>query len=201
MNKIIIIMGAYPQNCGLKKEPIEWLVLKEEKHRCLCISKYLLDCKPYHNISENIIWQNCSLRHWLNNEFLLSAFSVEEREKILLSNIINPTQNTQDYIFLLSADEVEDLFDDEIEDWVDYDEREAMTTPFARQQGAWFLDENCEDDNKGCWWLRYYGHSYNEEGKYNFMSCVNFDGHIEYAAQGVKETDSCIRPAFWLKID
>ena len=41
MNKITIIMGEYPQDCGLKKDPIEWIVLKEE-HRCLCISKYLL---------------------------------------------------------------------------------------------------------------------------------------------------------------
>lgn len=33
------------------------------------------------------------------------------------------------------------------------------------------------------------------------MSCVNFDGYIERAAQGVEETDCCIRPAFWLKTD
>lgn len=35
MNKSIIVMGEYPQNCGLEKEPIEWIVLKEEEHRCL----------------------------------------------------------------------------------------------------------------------------------------------------------------------
>ena len=36
--------------------------------------------------------------------------------------------NTQDYIFLLRADEVEELFDDEVEDYVDYEERGAVTT-------------------------------------------------------------------------
>ena len=80
MNKITIIMGEYPQNCGLKKEPIEWIVLKEEEQRCLCISKYLLDCKPYHDFSKNVTWQDCTLRNWLNHEFLMSAFSAEERE-------------------------------------------------------------------------------------------------------------------------
>lgn len=54
MNKYTIVMGEYPQNCGLEKEPIEWIVLKEEEHRCLCISKYLIDCKQYHNLSEKI---------------------------------------------------------------------------------------------------------------------------------------------------
>ena len=40
-----------------------------------------------------------------------------------------------------------------------------------------------------------------EEGEYDFISCVNFDGYIEMAAQDVEDTNCCIRPAFWLKID
>ena len=89
-----------------------------------------------------------------------------------------------------------------MEDYVDYEERGAVTTGYARVQGAWFLDEDGEDGNKGTWWLRYYGDFLDkEEGKYDFISCVNFDGYIERAAQGVEETDSCIRPAFWLRTD
>ena len=121
MNKITVVMGEYPQNCGLEKEPIEWIVLKEEKNRCLCISKCLLDTKPYHNLSENVTWKDCTLRNWLNHEFLTTAFSDEEREKILLSDVANPAQNTQDYIFLLSFDEIEEYFDDEVEDYVAYE--------------------------------------------------------------------------------
>lgn len=201
MDKITLVMGEYPQNFGLKKEPIEWIVLKKEEQRCLCISKYLLDCKSYHNISKNITWRNCALRSWLNHDFLKSAFSTEEREKILLSTIENPSGNTRDYIFLLSIDEVEELFDDEAENCVDYNERSALTTFYARLQGAWSVDEKCEEKNKGCWWLRYYGNFRNkQEGKYDIISCVNFDGYIERAAQGVKET-CCIRPVFWLRTD
>lgn len=46
----------YPQNMGLEKEAIEWIVLKNENNSCLCISKYLLDCKPYHEFLEKVIW-------------------------------------------------------------------------------------------------------------------------------------------------
>ena len=200
MNKITVVMGEYPQNCGLEKEPIEWIVLKEEKNHCLCISKCLLDTKPYHNLSENVTWKDCTLRNWLNHEFLTTAFSDEEREKILLSDVANPAQNTQDYIFLLSFDEIEEYFDDEVEDYVAYEERGAYTTDYARKQGAWFLEDDCEEKNKGCWWLRYYGEEYEKsEGKYPYISCVNFDGYIEHAAQDVSDTNCSIRPAFWKK--
>lgn len=63
---------------------------KKENNSCLCISKYLLDCKPYHKSLEKVTWENCTLRKWLNNGFLFTAFSPEEREKILLSNVKNP---------------------------------------------------------------------------------------------------------------
>lgn len=194
MEKNTITLGVYPQNSDSEKEAIEWIVLKEENNCCLCISKYLLDCKPYHEVSENVTWENCSLRKWLNNEFLSTVFSPEEREKIILSNVKNPKKDTLDYIFLLCYDEAEKYFL--------FEERGALTTPYARSHGAWFVDEKCEDDNKGCWWLRYCGEwDEDEEGEDDIMSCVNFDGYIEMAAQGVEDTDCCIRPAFWLKTD
>lgn len=96
MEKNTITLGMYPQNSDSEKEAVEWIVLKKEDNRCLCISRYLLDCKPYHEIPEKIAWENCSLRKWLNNEFLFTAFSPEEREKILLSNVENPKKGTLD---------------------------------------------------------------------------------------------------------
>ncbi|MCI9080396.1 MAG: hypothetical protein HFH68_16065 [Lachnospiraceae bacterium] len=200
MVKRTLVMGKYPQNCGLEKEPVEWIVLKENQGCCLCLSRYLLDYRPYHNCLEKVIWQDCTLRNWLNHEFLMTAFSDEEREKILLSDIANPAKNTQDYIFLLDYDEVEEYFDDEVEDYVSYDERGALTTAYVRNKGAWFVDEDCGEKNKGSWFLRYYGEKCPaREGKYDFISCVNFDGYIEQAAIDVSDMDG-IRPAFWLKI-
>ena len=194
MEKNIITLGMYPQNMGLAKETIEWIVLKKENNSCLCISKYLLDCKPYHKSLEKVTWENCTLRKWLNNGFLFTAFSPEEREKILLSNVKNPKKDTLDYIFLLCYDEAEEYFL--------FEERGTLTTQYTRLQGAWFLDEDCEDYNKGLWWLRYCGESYEKiEGKYAYISCVNFDGYIEYMAEDVTGTNCCIRPAVWLTTD
>lgn len=193
MNQHTIILGEYPQNCGLEKEPIEWIVLKEEEHRCLCTSKYLLDCRQYHNAPEKVIWHDCTLRNWLNHDFLMTAFKKEEREQILLTDVVNPGKNTQDYIFLLSYDEAESYFE--------FEERGAVTTDYARKQGAWFLDEDCEDKNKGSWWLRYCDLSVDGDEEYDFchlVDCVNFDGYIEVGAQGVEEKAS-VRPVFWLK--
>lgn len=194
MENDTVTLGRYPQKLDSEKESIEWIVLKKEKDRYLCISKHLLDCKPYHEVSEKVTWADCTLRKWLNNEFLFTAFSSEEQEKILLSNVKNPKKDTLDYIFLLCYDEAEKYFL--------FEERGALTTPYARSQGAWYVDEKCEDDYKGGWWLRYCGKEYeDDEAENGFISCVNFDGYIEMAAQGVEDMDCCIRPAFWLKIE
>ena len=200
MYKKSILLGTYPQNAGPDRKPIEWLVLKEEEKRILCLSRYLLDSRPYHERSECVRWRDCTLRSWLDGEFFMTAFTAEERAKIQLTETENPTGITEDHIFLLCADETNELFDDETEDYISYEERGAATTPYARLQGAWYLDEEGEDGGKGCWWLRYCGDVWGrEEGEHSYMSCVNFDGHIERAAQGGEETDCCIRPAFWLK--
>ena len=194
--KNIITLGAYPQNSELP-EPIEWIVLKKEAGKIFCISKFLLDCKPYHVTPENVTWKNCSLREWLNDYFFLTAFTKEEQKYIQLTNIETPLHNTKDYIFLLSYEEADTYFR--------FDERAAKTTQYARKQGAWFLADNKDEYfNNGTWWLRYPELLYDdiEDGEselYTILSCVNFDGYIEGAAEEASAITCCVRPAFWLK--
>lgn len=195
-----IILGTYPQNNeSLKKEPIEWIILKESNSSFLCVSKYLLDCEPYNKSLEDITWENCTLRKWLNTDFLYTAFTKEEQSRIQITNIETPLHNTKDYIFLLSCDEAETYFD--------FAERAVKTTLYARKQGAWFLDDyKDEHHNNGTWWLRY-PNTLNkdivkgESDLYTVLSCVNFDGYIEGAAEEVTGTRCCVRPAFWLKAE
>ncbi len=193
--KNIITLGTYPQNSELH-EPIEWIVLKQETGRVLCISKFLLDCRPYHVTAESITWEKCSLRRWLNDHFFNTAFTKEEQNRIQVTDIETPLHDTKDHIFLLSCEEAEIYFD--------FDERAARTTPYARKQGAWFLDDSSDKYfNNGSWWLRYPDilDEYIKEGKsglYTILSCVNFDGYIEGGAVEASGTNCCIRPAFWL---
>lgn len=194
----IVIFGSYPQNSQTisEKEPIEWLVLDKKEDRILCVSKYLLDCRPYHEALEEITWEKCTLRKWMNDVFALVAFTAEERMKLLLSNVENPAQNTKDRVFLLSYDEAEKL--------LDLEHRAAKTTAYSRTQGAWLLQEdgaNTEQKENGTWWLRYYGEASEEsEGEFDFMSCVNYDGVIEPAAESVNVSSCCVRPAVWFTL-
>lgn len=115
-----ITFGRYVQdNDSQIPEDIEWIVLAKEDNKVLIISKYGLDRQPYNSTYTNIVWKNCTLRKWLNNAFLNSAFSDEEKSIIQLTNVSadkNPEydtpqgEDTQDKVFLLSSLEVEQYF-------------------------------------------------------------------------------------------
>lgn len=113
--------GSYPQSdaSGNTKEPIEWIVLDRQGDKVLLLSKYILDCKCYNNEREDVTWESCDLRRWLNNDFYYSAFSSSEQNKILTTNVINSDNieydtyggnNTNDKVFCLSIDEVKQYF-------------------------------------------------------------------------------------------
>ena len=87
-----VIFGTYEQwNCytvGLElidngKEPIEWIVLAEDDSKLLLVSKYPLDYQQYDSQKGKYTWKNSSIRSWLNNTFIKSAFTPEEEAAIL----------------------------------------------------------------------------------------------------------------------
>ncbi len=76
--------GRYPlAGSGSYRGLIEWQVLAIEERRMLLLSRYALDAQPYHNSFVNVTWETCSLRRWLNEDFLNEAFSDAEKEAIL----------------------------------------------------------------------------------------------------------------------
>lgn len=70
-----------------------------------------------HRFKQQITWETCSAREWLNDTFLNTAFSKEEQKAIPITELdnsdrLNPKikfkgelNNTQDRIFLLSKTE------------------------------------------------------------------------------------------------
>ena len=114
----IITFGHYEQDNNLDNgpEPIEWIILDydEATHRALLLSRYGLEAKPYNTEEVGTTWEKCTLRSWLNDEFLNAAFSTEEQSAILVTDVDNSDgqcyngwgtsggNNTQDRIFLLS---------------------------------------------------------------------------------------------------
>ena len=114
-----IQFGNYWQSNDTEKEPIEWLVLKEEEDRMYVLSKYCLDCGPYSD-GHKLDWKNSVARQWLNEKFLRNAFTTEEQERILLSDVktasgwctarLDGGTAVQDKVFLPSIAEMILLF-------------------------------------------------------------------------------------------
>ncbi len=121
-----VTFGRYPQNNGDTPEPIEWLVLDNDGKTALLLSKYGLDCRPFHGDIAGLpergwgwsywdYWEKCDLRLWLNSDFLQNAFTSEERICICQSrrigewnyscacDITDPLFDSGDKIFCLSA--------------------------------------------------------------------------------------------------
>lgn len=108
----------------LVSSPIEWIVLAKEEDAVLLISKYIIDCKPfdYLNIEEiqsidnnkrallkNTTWASCSLRKWLNDDFLNASFSDYEKQCIVTTPLHDV--DTKDKLFCLSEQEYKKYFD------------------------------------------------------------------------------------------
>ena len=72
---------------------IQWQVLSVEAERILLISLECIDCQEF-NSSGGASWETCSLRKWLNTEFLSEAFSEEEQDLILSTTVKDNGKNT-----------------------------------------------------------------------------------------------------------
>lgn len=117
----IVYFGSYEQDNDLENgtEPVEWYVLDKTDGEATLLAVYLLDCQPYHEAVEDITWEDCTLRSWLNGEFYNMAFSKEEQAAIVNTKVVNennPLYNTEggndtaDKVWLLSLGEIEKYF-------------------------------------------------------------------------------------------
>ena len=195
-----VTFGSYPQTTeGTDKTPIEWLVLEydAETGSALLISRYGLDAKPFHAEKTDITWENCTLRAWLNGEFLQAAFTPEEQAAVLLTEVDNsslqkkPSQNsnitggndTQDRVFLLSFRETFKVYFKNPED------RLCAATDYAVSQGAGTstsAKQTVDDRPAAEWWTRSPGDE--QDG----MITAGYTG--EYWGAGVDCADNCVRP-------
>ena len=96
----------------------DWRVLAAENSKALLISEYVLEKRSYDSDQEDITWERCTLRTYLNREFY-NSFSSEDRNRII--ETVNSNSNnlwygtpggndTRDKIFLLSLEEADKYF-------------------------------------------------------------------------------------------
>ena len=73
-----------------EKQPIIWRVLSVDGDDAFLMADEVLDNEQYNKSMENITWENCTLRKWLNEDFLNAAFSQEEQDAIIETKVVNP---------------------------------------------------------------------------------------------------------------
>ena len=196
-----VTFGAYEQdnNKSNGKEDVKWLVLAKDGNKVLVISKYALDCQPYHTSNTNVTWETCSLRKWLNGTFINNAFSAEEQEMIPNVTVsadkdpnsdwsTDPGNSTHDKVFLLSLTEAYQYCTSD-------ESSKCAPTDYAIAQGAYTNDKDKDGGRTNCWWwLRSPGIDQNKalviKKTVGFSQASSEFTTITYA----------VRPALWITL-
>ncbi len=193
-----IPFGQYPQGANGEVEPLIWRVLAVESGRALLITDKLIDCVRYHETDTKVTWETCSLRRWMNSDFINKAFSSSEQMLIVTVTIPNQKSgifglkegnSTSDKIFALSINEAKKYFHND-------NDRKAAPTGYAKKQGCETSDNYSlpTGEKTGWWWLRSPGYD----------SChaaiVKSNGNIYPDGSLVYLNVIAVRPALWLNL-
>ncbi len=185
----IVKFGGYPQSG--KMDEIEWQVLDVSDGKALLISRYCLDSKPYNEEYEDVTWETCTLRKWLNNDFMDKAFGTTLVKYICKTDLENPDNpeydtnggnDTVDKIFLLSIYEANKYFSSN-------EERTVEPTEYSKNQGVYTYD------GFSWWWLRSPGDGQGD------AAFVYSGGFVNTYGDYVFSDDYGVRPAFWINIE
>ncbi len=213
----VISFGHYPQTAmGDDQTPVEWIVLEVRENRALLISRCLLDMLPYNTNMTGVTWEECTLRTWLNGDFLSSAFDEGEQCAIPVTMVDNSKEqgydwtrlgpwqvhdggnNTEDRLFLLSWAEANRYFG--IEHWKEAADggnaaAQAGRTEFAMRKNPQDFGTREAPDGRpvGFWWLRSPGDIL------TYAELVDISG--ELSSDSVNAAFVCVRPAMWLDLE
>lgn len=92
----------------------DFRVLDIQNDRALIITECIIEHHPYHDTYKDTTWAECSLRNYLNSKFY-DKFDATDKSRIMPIINENPDNQwygtkggaaTEDYIFLLSLEEV-----------------------------------------------------------------------------------------------
>ncbi|MCL1941636.1 MAG: M56 family metallopeptidase [Synergistaceae bacterium] len=207
---------------------IDWRVLEVKDGKALILSEKILSKGPYnlpqddqrpHKYgkiysfekfftawqNEPVTWEECSLRQYLNGEFYDSAFSNEEKGRIVetkLKNNDNPWygmaggNDTTDKVFLLSLEEVALYFGDSGGLKNRPDGADSLKDQFNEKRIA-----KTQDGKDWRWLLRSPGAFQRMcETNHVYVACVAADGDIFVIGDYVTNVHGGIRPALWLTL-
>jgi len=181
-----------------------WLVLSVcDNNTALLITENIVAVNAFHGTWDlDITWEKSDLRTYLNSTFLYT-FSQDELTRILPQEIHTPNNkwygtrggnDTTDYLFLLSIEEVVRYFGDSGQ----------LSNPAPPQYGIrqWSLSDEYnsaritadENGTVGRWWLRSPGFDY------DFIAFIMEDGSIRIDGGNATLDEGGIRPSLLLDL-
>lgn len=162
-----LILGSYPQN-GTEKEPIKWRILKREENIFTVISDVILFNDDFDiNYSD---YENSKIRKIILNQFIPFAFSLEEQELILETEL----EGFKDKVYIPSLEEMKAI---------SREERIRKVTPYAisnkaSNYPAYTKKELPLKDNGWYWTRTPYKPPY-DPTRYNHVWYISYNGSIE----------------------
>ncbi|GHU64981.1 hypothetical protein AGMMS49983_11920 [Clostridia bacterium] len=222
---------------------LQWRILDIEEGRALLITENVIDLRPYNEVTDRqaallldesyeyygndfaTTWAECSLRTWLNDDFL-EDFDTEVVRQILdtaVKNDANPKYgipggaDTMDKVFLLSIDEVNKYFVSREDKRAEFHPSDQQFSDIAERiaknpthkywgNSNWYgdaatvktdLSKWLADTNGGwSWWLRSPGYDSDYAAYVNIVL-----GVIDGSGNSVHHGHGGVRPALYLNLD
>lgn len=199
------------------KEPIRWRVLSVEGEDAFLLADQNLECREYNHTSDEVTWETCTLRSWLNGygrasnicgedftseNFINCAFHASEQAAIRNTKIVNEDNpkykteggnDTTDKVFLLSMDEVKNLSYGFCPEKDESECREAKNTEYVKSQGA-YTNTSREYAGNGYWWLRTPGQDNKNASR------VGYGGYVPENGFFVSNIQNTVRPALHIDL-
>lgn len=194
----IVYFGSYEQDAVKSdgSEDIMWKVLDKDKNSVLLLSLYGLDSLEYNTKNEEVTWETSSIRKWLNADFYDTAFSEQQKKRVITSTVTAdknpdyetyPGNDTNDKVFLLSIVEVKNYLKTK-EDFL------CGSTDYTVSRHANISSTKSAGKNTSSWFLRTPGFDN------TLASYVTSDGIIRNVGFPVDRSLSSIRPAIRVNI-
>ena len=203
-------MGNFEQTITFgkyKDEPITWIVAKEDDDKRLLLSEKIIEFMPFMKCTDeevdsiDIEWENSTVRSWLNNIFFFDAFTEDEQNQVLETEVenkaypqhqIEKAKDTKDKVFLLSIGETEDLADEGLDL-----SSENTQSAIEKQIIEWkeIFGEDDEPFISDDWLLR----TSDALGESYTVSFVTDGDVIPWDSDQTAHMSCGVRPALWIK--
>ena len=167
-------------------DPIIWRVLDtdEATGNVLVMSEYGLHTMQYNHRGVHTEWKDSDVRNWLNGDFFASAFTEEEIDKIVRTEV----SGSDDAVFMLSANEI----------------RKYLREPYLCFASVWAREHNkpgayVNDKTLASSWL------VRMDATDKLIDFVGGGGSLYVPSEGSKgknyltTEDNVVRPVMWIK--